>query len=189
VVTVQTEAEVVVEAEAEAAEFGKAVSVPTPSPASTEVPLALMPVATPELEGLVAETGETEEAADIAPGGGGPVEEPAAPASAPMPSLVATDTAEDTSATLAPGTAMPGTNAGVPEPPPSPGEAREETPWAIAEGEAVEEATGATPEELEQDQDTRSTRILPWRALEIVLGLTSLGLIGVTIWAWRVRRR
>lgn len=180
VVTVQTEAEVVVEAEVgtEAAEFGKAVSIPTPSPAPTEVPLAAVPMATPELRGLVAETRETEEAADTAPGGGGPAEEPAAPASAPMPSLVATETT------------MPEANAGAPEPAPSLGEARGATPWTIAEGEAVEKATGATPEGLEQGtHDARFTRILPWRVLEVVLGLTSLGLIGVTIWAWRIRRR
>ena len=29
---------------------------------------------------------------------------------------------------------------------------------------------------------------LPWRALEVVLGLTGLGLMLVTVWAWRVRR-
>jgi hypothetical protein len=85
---------------------------------------------------------------------------------------------------------VPGANVGVPELPPSPGEAREVTPWTATEEGAVEKAAGAMPEELEQGTyDTRSTRILPWRALEVVLGLTSLGLIGVTIWAWRVRRR
>jgi anti-sigma factor RsiW len=192
VVTVQTEAEVVVEAEVEteAAEFGKAVSVPSPSPVAMEVPPAAMLAVTPESPGLVAETEETEEAADTASGGGGPPEEPVAPTSAPAPSLVATDAAEDTRATLATETPIPGTNAGVPEPAPSPGEARKATPWTIAEGEAMEEAAGAAPEELEQGTgDTRFTPILPWRALEVVLGLISLGLIGVTIWAWRVRRR
>ena len=180
--------EVVVEAEAVAVE--KAVSTPTPAPAAAEAPLAVMPTATPEPEGFVAETGETEEAADAVTGGGGPVEEPAAPAPTSTPGLAAMEETEDAVATSATETAMPGANGSAPEPAPSPGEAREATPWAIAEGEAVEETAEAAPERLEQGaEDTRFARVLPWRALEAILGLITLGLIGVTIWAWRVRRR
>jgi hypothetical protein len=181
------EAEVAVEAEAAAAE--KAVFTPTPAPAPAEVPRAIVSTPLPEPEGFVAETEETEEAADAAAGGGGPVEEPAPPVPASTPSLATLET-EAGVATSATETALPGANGFAPEPAPSPGEAREVTPWAIADEGAVEEPAEAVPERLEQGpEDTRLARIPPWRALEAVLGLITLGLIGATIWAWRVRRR
>jgi hypothetical protein len=182
---VEVEVTVAVEAEAVAAE--KAVL--TPAPESAEAPLAAMSTTTLEPEGFVAETGETEEAADAAAGGGGPAEEPAAPAPTSTPAPVAMEI-EDSAATSATETAVPGANAGAPEAPPSLEEAQEATPWAITEGEAIEEAAETAPERLEQGaEDATFAGIPPWRTLEAVLGLITLGLIGITIWAWRVRRR
>jgi hypothetical protein len=184
-VVVEVEVTVAVEAEAVVAE--KAVS--TPAPELAEAPLAAMSTVTPEPEGFVAESSETEEAADAAVGGGGPTEEPAPPAPTSTPSMTGVEI-EDSAATAAPEAAVPGVNAGVPEAPPAPEEAQEATPWAIAEGEAIDEAAEAAPERLEQGhKDTGFARVLPRRALEAALGLVTLGLLVVTIWAWRVRRR
>jgi anti-sigma factor RsiW len=187
--TVVEEVEVVVEVEAEAVAAEKAVSPPPPAPELAEAPLAAEVTVSPEPEGFVAEADETEEAADAAVGGGGPTEEPAAPAPTSTSSAVATDETEAVAAVPAAETAVPGTNGTAPEPPPLPGETLAATPWAMGEGEAAEEAAEVPPEGLYQGADYGFARVYLRRALEAVLGLVTLGLIGVTIWAWRVRRR
>ena len=108
--------------------------------------------------------------------GGGPVGEPVdlAPLASP---------AGETEALPTP-TAPAQENAAVATP--TPAEAGKRAPLVTGEEQPAEaEREWAIPEE----GTSRRTTPPPWRVLEIVLGLSAVGLALVTVWAWRARRR
>jgi hypothetical protein len=131
-------------------------------------------------------------------GGGGPVEEPAAPSPTAVPRVAEAPTALEPSATpptaagATPGPIAPTAAVSAPEHEdeggvePAPSEVGEVVPPAVgreepeaAEGEwGVRERGGAEP-----------AGVPLWRVLEAALGLTALGLALATAWAWRARRR
>jgi hypothetical protein len=63
------------------------------------------------------------------------------------------------------------------------------SPQAVgeAEPEAVEAMPGALESEAWDEHDQPPAETLPWRILEVVLGLVALGLALATIRAWRAR--
>ena len=73
-------------------------------------------------------------------------------------------------------------------------------PTVSAEASPVPEETvgvvEAAPDDFEvtpsvvigKDEGVLASPVWPWRALEVALGLTALGLAFATIWAWRARR-
>ncbi len=201
----QVSEEVTVEVEVEAevkAETEEVIPAATPLPMPMEAPPEAIPEATAEAEHYAARTPEdvettvAEEAA-IAPTapatpegtlspdqamGGGQIEEPTVPAPTPSPSVAEEAAATPTSPATA--TAVPERNVGGIGPTPS--EVAEVAPWAIGEEEpkAAESGRGAPEGEV-----VGVAAISPWRVLEAILGLVTLGLVLVTVWAWRVRRR
>jgi hypothetical protein len=54
-----------------------------------------------------------------------------------------------------------------------------------------EEETEAPRDEqgAPEDEAVSLRSVIPWRGLEIALGLAALGLALATIWAWRARRQ
>ena len=178
--------EATVEAEHYAVETTEDVEAGVPAAGGpTEESTALAPTPNPPVIEKAAEaptapaTPEGTLSPEQATGGGGPIEESPAPASPPV----------DEEAGVAP--TAPATAAAVPEADvngaePTPGEVGEAAPWAIEEeeSEAAEGGRGAPEGEV-----TEPARIPLWRALEVILGLTALGLALVTVRAWRTRRR
>jgi hypothetical protein len=202
---------VVVEAEMEKVvpaptEFGMpAAEVPAAEVPAAEVPVAEVPAEAPQETPLAAaqvaeDEGESAEAGvppEPGMGGGGPSEETATPvpaaaaplveataAPAPTPSPPVVEEAAD--AQRAPATATAASEEGVNLVTPTPGQVGELVP-------RVEEKEGRAETEGEQyvreEQDLERVVISPWRVVEIVLGLTALGLALATVWAWRARRR
>jgi hypothetical protein len=172
---------------------------------AAEVPGAEVPAETPQEAPLAAaqvaeDEGESAEAG-IPPepgmGGGGvaeptatptptavapPVEATAAPAPTPSPPVVE----EAADAQRAPATAAAAPEEGTNLVTPTPGEVGELIPRA----EEEEDRAGAEGEQyLREEQGLEGVVISPWRVVEIVLGLTALGLALATVWAWRARRR
>ena len=150
-----------------------AAPAPTPSQPVTEE-AAAAPAAPATLEGM--------DATAPAMGGDGLIEE------TPMPTLLPSlSVAEESAAApTAPATetAVPVADMGSAEPTPS--EVDEAAPQVIEEEEpeAAEGGRGAAEGEV-----TGLGSALPWRALEVILGLVALGLALTTIWTWRVRRQ
>jgi hypothetical protein len=69
---------------------------------------------------------------------------------------------------------------------PTPGEVGEIIPWM----EEEEGRAGTEGERyLGEEHGLERAAISPWRFVEIVLGVTALGLALATVWAWRARRR
>jgi len=69
---------------------------------------------------------------------------------------------------------------------PTPGEVGELIPRV----EEEEDRAGTEGEQyVQEEQGLERVVISPWRFVEIVLGLTALGLALATVWAWRARRR
>jgi hypothetical protein len=128
--------------------------------------------------GGVAETTATPAPAAAAP----PVEATAAPAPTPSPPVVE----EAADAQRAPATLAAAPEEGVNLLTPTPGEVGELLP-------RVEEEEGRAGTEDEpyarEEPSLQRVVISPWRVVEIVLGLTALGLALATVWAWRARRR
>ena len=188
--TVEVEAEVV----AEEIEKAAPATVVAEAPAE-EMPMEAAPEALPDAEGYAAETPEGEGTPEPRLGGGGPTEEPPAPAvpvaeesAAPSP------TPEPEERAAPPSTPGPREVEETAETPPAdagglvptPGEVAEVSPQ-VTEGEEPE----ATEDErgvLEREAAARA-QIPLWRVLEVILGVTALGLALATIWAWRARRR
>jgi hypothetical protein len=88
---------------------------------------------------------------------------------------------------------MPAEDVEVTEPPAGwVAEAPEAPPVAVEEGERDEAAgeRGAPEDDVANGRFLSALApIAPWRVLEVVLGLVTLGLALVTVWAWRARRR
>jgi len=144
-----------------------AAPAPTPSPLPM---LAVAPTSPPMPEGM-------ETAMPAA--GGGPTEAPAVPAPTASPLVAAEAVPSPTaSATV---TTLQQQDMGSAAP--TPGEVAEVAPPA-----AVEEELRA-PEGGRGAETATPAAIAPWRTLEAILGLTTLGLALATVWAWRARRR
>ena len=148
-------------------EVDEAIEAPPPA---AEVPVEALPEATAEAEEM--ERGEVlapgEEKATSPPAGGGLTDE----AATPTPIGVSP---------TAPPTAL---GAGAEE--------EEGYQWDSAPGEDAEALPlPAEAEAVGASEGEEATIALPtsWRALEVALGLTALGLALVTIRAWRARRR
>jgi hypothetical protein len=199
------EEQVVVETVVVEAEMEKAVPAPTEveMPAAEEL-AAEAPAEAPQEAPLAAKVTEDEgesAEAEVPPepgmGGGGvaettatpapaaaapPVEATAAPAPTPSPPVVE----EAADAQRAPATLAAAPEEGVNLLTPTPGEVGELLP-------RVEEEEGRAGTEDEpyarEEPSLQRVVISPWRVVEIVLGLTALGLALATVWAWRARRR
>jgi len=144
-----------------------AAPAPTPSPLPM---LAVAPTTPPMPEGM-------ETAMPAA--GGGPTEAPAVLAPTASPPVAAEAVPSPTaSATV---TTLQQQDMGSAAP--TPGEVAEVAPPA-----AVEEELRA-PEGGRGAETATPAAIAPWRTLEAILGLTTLGLALATVWAWRARRR
>ena len=59
----------------------------------------------------------------------------------------------------------------------------------VEEPEAMQIVPGELEEEARDDYGSPLATTLPWRALEIVLGLAALGLAIASVSAWRARRQ
>jgi hypothetical protein len=179
--------------------------VPAAEVPAAEVPAAEVPAEAPreappaadELAEAEVEAMEAEASPEPGMGGGGLAEGTATPVSAAAAPLaeatpapeptpgppVAEETAEaqrtPVTATAAPKeSAILGT--------PTPGEVGELIPRV----EEEEDRAGTEGEQyVREEQDLERVVISPWRVVEIVLGLTALGLALATVWAWRARRR
>jgi hypothetical protein len=150
------------------------IAAPAPSPGPTVVDeVAAAPAAPATLEGAGA--------AAPAIGGGESVEEAATPVPSPGPAAAVETAAVPTAPATA--TAMPEKGLDIAAPPPS---EVSQAPPPGAEGEEPEIAEGERG--VPESEVAGLGPALPWRALEVVLGLTALGLMLVTVWAWRVRR-
>ena len=195
-VAAETPPEAVLEAPAEAEGYDeeKPADMEPPAPAMdsggepSEESTVPAPTASPPVaeEAAVAPaaltTPEGAEATVSAVGGGGPGEESTAHAPTLSPPVAEEAAAAPTA--LATATAMPERYVGSAEPTPS--EVGEVAPRATGE-EAPEAAEGGrgAPESEVAERATTSR----WRTLEVILGLTTLGLALATVWAWRVRRQ
>jgi anti-sigma factor RsiW len=193
-------AEAPIEAPSDAAGGGGEISPAdaTPTAALLSVPTEAPPEAVSEATageesyGTVAPEAmdATVSAAGVGRGdGGGPptppvVEEPPAPAPPPGP----TEEEEFAAVPTTPGIAVAEAEADEGGPELTPSEVGEVAPPMVGEGEpeAVEGEQG-TPEG--GGADLALARAIPWRILEITLGLTALGLALAAILAWRTRRR
>ncbi|MDY7075856.1 MAG: hypothetical protein SXV54_02925 [Chloroflexota bacterium] len=143
-----------------------------------EVPAEAMPKATGEAEDYVS-TPAGRDATAPAAGSGGPTEEPPAPMLVPTP-------ASSNETPMAPPTEMPKANGGSTEPTPS--EEATVAPQMLEEEGWRATEVGPESRESEPELDSR-LGISPWRVLEVILGLTALGLALATFWAWHTRRR
>ena len=195
------EEEVAVETVVVEAEMEKAV----PAPAEVERPAAEAPAEAPQEAPLAAaevaedegESAEAEVTSEPGMGGGGVAEPTATPAPAattplvegmaapaPTPSPPVVEEAADAGRAPAIATAAPGEAVNLVTP--TPGQVGELVPRA-------EEEEGLAGTEVEppvrEEPGLGRVVISPWRVVEIVLGLTALGLALATVWAWRARRR
>ena len=192
--TVEVEAEVVAEEVEKAAPTTAVAEAP-----AAEAPMEAAPEAPPEAEDYAAETPESAGTPEPGLGGGGPTEEPPPPAAAapvaeesaaPLP----TPTSEPEERAASPSTPGPRVVEETAEAPqadagrviPTPGELADVSPQ-VTEGEEPE-ATESARGVLEREAALR-TGIPLRRVLEVILGLTALGLALTTVWAWRARRR
>lgn len=211
-VTVEVEAEVVVEAE-EALRY-EAMPTDTQLPMPAEVPPETEPTTTSVAEDYAVEASNDMSATVPAAGGEEPVSEPALSAPVPSPTATAADLPPPGASPAAEllTVPFPPTPTVVEEA----GEVLTVSPTAAesaraleggptltpmedvtlppqADGEAQPEAAKAEPgesgDEVGVEYGPPPTTTLPWRALEIVLGLATLGLAIATVSAWRARRQ
>jgi hypothetical protein len=164
-------------------EAERVVETPTPAPLPAEAPPLAPLAATAEEESYVAETpGDAEATVAAAVGGGGPVDE----AMDLTPTPVSTTVVEEAPVALT----SPGEATSVSKAPrgaePTPSEVARVAPPVTGE---VEADTSEGEWGAREDQIVAPSPILPWRVLEIALGLIALGLAFFTIRAWRARRR
>lgn len=166
--------EAVPEKEAEAKRSAAAPRA-TPQPkAVTEAPVKEAPAAAVEEE-RSAEEAEDDRATAAPMGGGAPTEEAVVLASTAVPTAAEEVAVTPTIPAETP--LAPGESVDIVEP--TPEERIEVTPPVVGE-----EGKGAL-----QAEGPRYRDLLPWRVLEIALGVATLGLVYVTVRAWRTRRR
>jgi hypothetical protein len=157
-----------------------AVESPTAIPLSEKAPPAAPLAATAEERLYAVETPDDAEATVAAAGGGGPVDEATDLAPPPVPTTVVEATpvalTSPVEATLEPKAPR----------------GAEPTSSEVAPSMADAEDFGAAEEDEWRAQEyelVAPSPTLPWRALEIALGLTALVLAFGTVRAWRARRR
>ncbi len=184
-VTIEVEAETVFEVE-EALGLG-AVPTDTLLPMPAEAPPNAEPTATDVAEGYVVEESRDVSSTVPAMGGGGPTVEPTTVLPTPSPTMA--EKAEDTSTILSTATAVSRADESDLDLTPREMEKITPSPQAVgeAESEAAEAMPGALESEVRDEYDQPPAETLPWRILEIVLGLVALGLALATIRAWRAR--
>lgn len=153
----------------------------TPPPLPMEVPPGVVTTVVAEAEHYDAEAPRGIETTMPA-AGGGLSEEPTAPTPSPSPAAVEKAAVAPTAPAMA--TAVPQEEANDVEPTPS--EVAQIAPLRVEE----EETEAWVDEQGAPEGETVSLRsVIPWRVLEVALGLAALGLAWATVWAWRVRRQ
>ncbi len=196
-VTVEVEAEVVVE-EAEEALDIEAVPQDTPLPMLAEIPSETEPTATSVAEGYAVGMSDGMSTTVPAAGGGGPTDEtapPPAPSASPaaellaMPSPTIVEEADEAQTALPTAAARAQAVEGTPTLTPMEDAALPPQPVEEEAPRAMQIPPGEFGGEAEGEHNVPSTTIMPWRTLEIVLGLATLGLVIATVSAWRARRR
>jgi hypothetical protein len=181
------EVTVAVEAEVPAEETLRLGTTPTDTllPMPAEPPPDAAP-ATDVPEGYAIETSQDMSGTVPAMGGGGPAIEPTAAPHTP----IVEEQAEDEWTIPPAATGIPGTDEGDLELTPREVEV---PPPQQAMGEAEPETLGAMPgapeSETRKEYSQPPAVTVPWRTLEVFLGLTALGLALATIWAWRALGR
>lgn len=177
------------EASPEAAEVEETAIPEAKAPAAPPTPTA-SPQTKEGDRGYVEPTAEVA-GSPVPPTGGGAAEA----AGTPTPAAVPAPTAPPTS--TAPSLAIEGHTPPPPAPPTvttvageqkqnaerTPGEEVGEAPAAVTEEAVAERGKPGAPIRFD------SFGMLPWRVLEIVLGVVVLALVPATVWAWRARRR
>lgn len=169
------------EVEVEEAMPSGAVPTATPLPMPAEAPLEAGPATTAEVARYETRTPEGVES-PVPALDGGPIEEAAAPAPPAIPPVAAEAAAVPTA--LATETAVP--EKGVAEAESTPSEVAEVASLVVGEEEA---AAAEGERSVPAGEVAQPTPALLWRVLEVTLGLTALGLVLATVWAWRARRR
>jgi hypothetical protein len=187
-------AEVPPETPPEAAAETERYGVETPEGVESDVPAAgggpvEQPAASPgppQAEQVAAAptvpvASEDVDATALGTGGGGPGEEPPVPALVPSPTMDGETTAVPTGPVME--IEVPVADVGSAEP----------TPGVVGDfaTEVIEEMEpGATEggRDVAEGEAASLRPALPWRVLEVILGLTALGLALTTVWAWRARR-
>ncbi len=172
-------APVIEEVEVEVEE--EVIPTATPLPMPMEVPPGVVPTAVVEAEHYDAEAPRGVETTMPA-AGGGLSEEATAPAPSPSPAVVEKAAVAPTAPAVA--TALPQEDTNGAEPTPS--EVAEVAPLMVEEEEteAPRDERGAP-----EGEAVGLRSVIPWRVLEVALGLAALGLTLATVWAWRARRR
>ena len=162
-------------------EVEKVIPAATQSPMPMEVPPGAVPTVVAEAEHYDAEAPRAAETT-VPAAGGGLSENATAPAPSPSPAVVEKAAVAPTAPTVA--TTVP----------------QEETNGAEPTSSEVAEVAPlmAEEEETEAPRDERGApegeavglrSVIPWRGLEVALGLAALVLALATIWAWRARRQ
>ena len=162
-------------------EVEEVIPAATPLPMPMEVPPEVVTTAIVEAEHYDVETPRTAETT-VPAAGGGLSEEATAPAPTLSPGVVEKAAVAPTAPTVA--TALPQEETNGAEPTPS--EVAEAVPLMVEEEEteAPRDERGAP-----EGEAVGLRSVIPWRVLEIALGLAALGLALATIWAWRARRQ
>ncbi len=162
-------------------EVEEVIPAATQSPMPMEVPPGVVITAVAEAEHYDAEAPRATETT-VPAAGGGLSENATAPAPSPSPAVVEKAAVAPTAPTVA--TALPQEETNGAEPTPS--EVAEAVPLMVEEEEteAPRDERGAP-----EGEAVGLRSVIPWRVLEIALGLAALGLALATIWAWRARRQ
>ncbi len=153
-------------------------AIPLPAQAPPGAPLA----ATAEEKQYTTETPDDTDATSTVASGGGLVDE-TADATLTVVSTVVVEEAVAIPTIPAEATRSLGQDRGAES---TPSEVAKVAPQVIGE---VEADMSEGEWRAQEDQVVAPSPVLPWRALEITLGLTALGLAFATIRAWRARRR
>ncbi len=162
-------------------EVEEVIPAATQSPMPMEAPPGAVPTVVAEAEHYDAEAPRSTETTMPA-AGRGLSEEATAPAPSPSPAVVEKAAVAPTAPIVA--TALPQEETNGAEPTPS--EVAEVAPLMVEEEEteAPRDERGAP-----EGEAVGLRSVIPWRGLEIALGLAALGLALATIWAWRARRQ
>ncbi len=162
-------------------EVEKVIPAATQSPMPMEVPPGAVPTVVAEAEHYDAEAPRAAETT-VPAAGGGLSENATAPPPSPSPGVVEKAAVAPTAPTVA--TALPQEETNGAEPTSS--EVAEVAPLMVEEEEteAPRDERGAP-----EGEAVGLRSVIPWRGLEVALGLAALVLALATIWAWRARRQ
>jgi len=162
-------------------EVEEVIPAATPLPMPMEVPPEVVSTAVVEAEHYDTEAPRAAETT-VPAAGGGLSEEATAPAPTLSPGVVEKAAVAPTAPTVATDVSKEETNGAEP----TPSEVAEAVPLMVEEEEteALRDERGAP-----EGEAVGLRSVIPWRRLEIALGLAALGLALATIWAWRARRQ